>query len=290
MEGILLRRYGGFYYVESQGKVWTCSLRGRFRRSATDFFPGDRVEMVALGEDKGVIEAIKPRVSLLERPAVANVEQVIIVFALSEPPPDLELLDRLLFMTSVQDLKVVIAWNKADIALAKYLHLPQLYRRAGYMTLITSAVEGRGIAELREILAGRISTFAGPSGVGKSSLFNALEPQLKLATGEISEKVSRGRHTTRHAELIRLSAGGWLADTPGFNRLHIPAAISREEVAVHFMEMEPLIGHCRFNTCLHRGEPGCAITTAVEDGKIARHRYEHYLVLLNEVIAAERRY
>ncbi|NLW07492.1 MAG: ribosome small subunit-dependent GTPase A [Clostridia bacterium] len=290
MEGILLRRYGGFYYVESEGKVWTCRLRGRFRRTETDFLPGDRVEIVALGEDKGVIEAIKPRVSLLERPAVANVEQVVIVFTLSEPPPDLELLDRLLFMVSIKDLKAVLVWNKADIALAKYLHLPELYQRIGYLSLITSAVDGRGIEELRKLLRGRISTFAGPSGVGKSSLFNAMEPQLKLAIGEISEKVGRGRHTTRHAELIRLSAGGWVADTPGFSRLHIPEDITREEVAGHFMEMEPFLGQCRFNTCLHRGEPDCAVTAAVAEGVIVRHRYEHYLTFLNEVIAAERRY
>lgn len=290
MEGILLRRYGGFYYVESEGRVWTCSLRGRFRRSETDFFPGDKVEMVPVGKEEGVIEAVKPRITLLERPAVANVEQAIIIFTLSEPPPDLELLDCLLFIAGIKAIKAVIVWNKADIACPSYLDLPVIYRRIGYRNLITSAFNHQGIGELEEILAGRISTFAGPSGVGKSSILNAIQPELKLATGKISSKAGRGRHTTRHAELIRLAAGGWVADTPGFSRLLIPTGVVREEVAGYFPEMEPFLGQCRFNSCLHRGEPGCAVVAAVESREIVPHRYEHYLVFLDEVIAAERSY
>lgn len=290
MEGILLRRYGGFYFVESEGRVWTCSLRGRLRRLDSDFLPGDRVELVPVGQDEGVIEAIKPRVTLLERPAVANVEQAIIVFALNEPPPELELLDRLLFLTSVKDIKAVIVWNKADIACDIYLDLPNIYQRIGYRNLITSARNRQGIEQLKEILAGRISTFAGPSGVGKSSLLNVVQPELNLATGEISAKMGRGRHTTRHAELIRLASGGWVADTPGFSRLNLLPTISRNEVAGHFPEMEPFLGQCRFKSCLHRGEPGCAVATAVKSGEVVQHRYEHYLAFLDEVIAAERSY
>ncbi|KYH32519.1 ribosome small subunit-dependent GTPase A [Neomoorella mulderi] len=288
MEGILLRRYGGFYYVESGGQVWTCRLRGRFRREA-DLLPGDRVEMVPLGPGEGVIEALKPRRTLLERPAVANVEQAIIVFSLSTPPPDLELLDRLLFLSGVKDIQAIIVWNKVDVAREEYRDLPGIYRQIGYSNLIASARTGQGVEKLREVLAGRLSTFAGPSGVGKSSLLNALQPELNLRTGEVSAKGGRGRHTTRHAELIRLPGGGWVADTPGFSRLDLPS-LDRLEVAGYFREMEPLIGRCRFNSCLHRGEPGCAVAAAVEAGEIARHRYEHYLNFLAEVIARERSY
>ncbi|WP_258359464.1 ribosome small subunit-dependent GTPase A [Moorella sulfitireducens (nom. illeg.)] len=288
MEGILLRRYGGFYYVESEGRVWTCRLRGRFRREA-DLLPGDWVEIVPLGTGEGVIEGVKPRRTLLERPAVANVEQAIIVFALSTPPPDLELLDRLLFLSSVKDIRAVIVWNKADVGREEYLDLPTVYREIGYQVLIASARTGQGVERLKELLTGRLSTFAGPSGVGKSSLLNAIYPEFNLRTGEVSAKSGRGRHTTRHAELIRLPGGGWVADTPGFSRLDLPP-MDHLEVAAHFPEMEPFIGRCRFNSCLHRGEPGCTVAAAVEAGNIAGHRYEHYLNFLDEVIARERSY
>ncbi|MBC7326270.1 MAG: ribosome small subunit-dependent GTPase A [Moorella sp. (in: Bacteria)] len=288
MEGILLRRYGGFYYVECGGQVWTCRLRGRFRRQE-DPLPGDLVQVTPLGAGEGVIEGLRPRRTLLERPAVANVEQVIIVFSLNTPPPDLELLDRLLFLSSLKEIKAVIVWNKADIAREDYRSLPDIYRGIGYPNLIASALTGQGVEELGKILAGRISTFAGPSGAGKSSLLNTLRPGLNLRTGEVSTRGGRGRHTTRHAELIRLPGGGWVADTPGFSRLDLPP-LDRLEVAGHFPELEPLRAYCRFNSCLHRSEPGCAVKNALAAGRIARHRYEHYLNFLDEVIAGERGY
>jgi len=288
MEGILLRRYGGFYYVQSGDKVWCCRLRGRFRRE-NDLLPGDRVGIAAVGPAEGVIETVHPRSTLLERPAVANVEQVVIVFSLSIPTPDLKLLDRLLFLSSIKDLGTVIVWNKADVACDEFQGLPDIYRQIGYACLIASARTGQGVELLREMLTGRISTFAGPSGVGKSSLLNALQPGLNLKTGDVSLKGGRGRHTTRHVELIPLAGGGWVADTPGFSRLDLPP-VDREMVAGHFPEMEPLRGHCRFNSCLHRQEPGCAVREAMAAGRIAGHRYQHYLDFLAEVIAAERSY
>jgi len=289
MEGILLRRYGGFYYVESEGRVWTCRLRGRFRLEKETFIPGDRVEIIPTGENEGIIEALKPRKNFLERPAVANVEQVVVVFALNEPPPDLELLDRLLFLSSIKDIKTVIVWNKVDIVKDDYAGLPAMYKNIGYEVLITSAHSGQGLEELKKVLAGRVSTLAGPSGVGKSSLLNALQPELNLATGEISKKMKRGKHTTRHAELLSLSFGGWVADTPGFSRLKF-LSVPREEVAQHFPDMVSYLGKCRFNTCLHREEPECAVILAVESGKIYKHRYEHYLAFLDEIIELERNY
>lgn len=287
MEGTLLRRYGGFYYVESGGRVWTCRLRGRLRLKEAVLLPGDRVEIKTVGPEEGVIEELKPRRTCLKRPAVANVEQVIIVFALREPPPDLELLDRLLFLCGVEGIEAVIVWNKADIIKQEYAGLPEVYRQIGYRNLITSACTGQGLDELKAVLAGRLSTFAGPSGAGKSSLLNAIQPGLNLRTGEVSSKGGRGRHTTRQAELIRLRDGGWVADTPGFSRLDLPA-ITREEVAAYFPEIESLRERCRFASCLHRTEPGCAVMAAVEAGLIIKHRYEHYLTFLSEVIAGER--
>ncbi|MDN5344973.1 MAG: ribosome biosis GTPase / thiamine phosphate phosphatase [Clostridia bacterium] len=288
MEGILLRRYGGFYYVESAGQVWSCRLRGRFRRQE-DPLPGDRVEITTLGPGEGVIESIRPRQSLLERPAVANVDQVIIVFALSTPPPDLELLDRLLFLSSVKGIRAVIVWNKVDVARRDYLDLPPVYQGIGYPNLIASARTGQGVAGLKDLVTGHLSTFAGPSGVGKSSLLNTLLPEVNLRTGDVSARGGRGRHTTRHAELIPLPGGGWVADTPGFSRLDLPA-LDRLAVADHFPEMEPFLGRCHFNSCLHRAEPGCAVRAAVAEGRIARHRYDHYLGFLAEVMARERSY
>jgi len=208
MEGTLVRRYGGFYYVESDGQVWTCRLRGRFRLQEAAFLPGDRLVIKPVDTGAGVIEALLPRRTCLERPAVANVEQTIIVFALSEPPPDLELLDRLLFLSAVKVLSTVIIWNKADVISHEFQELPEVYQQVGYRSLITSAHTGWGIDELKTILTGRLSTFAGPSGVGKSSLLNAIQPGLNLRTGEVSSRGGRGRHTTRQAELFRLPEGG----------------------------------------------------------------------------------
>ncbi|MDK2821085.1 MAG: ribosome biosis GTPase / thiamine phosphate phosphatase [Clostridia bacterium] len=289
MEGILLRRYGGFYYVESNGQVWVCRLRGRFRREQYEFLPGDRVEMMPVSSNEGVIEALKPRKTRMERPAVANIEQVFVVFSLSEPPPDLELLDRLLFLSNVANIKPIIVWNKADTAKEEYLYLPKIYKKTGYFTVETSTYNGKGIEELKGLMLGKISAFAGPSGVGKSSILNKIEPGLNLKTGTISKKGRRGRHTTRHSELIRLTGGGYIADTPGFSRLDLPL-IPRREVAECFPEMKPYISQCKFNSCLHKDEPGCEVVKAVEEGKIFKQRYKHYLIFLDEVIAKEREY
>ncbi|MGB9859551.1 MAG: ribosome small subunit-dependent GTPase A [Moorellaceae bacterium] len=288
-EGVLIKCVGGFYYVASEGIVYECRLRGRFRRQEEEIVPGDRVGFQELAPGQGVIEALLPRKNRLERPTVANVDQVIIVFALSEPPPDLELLDRLLVLSLANGTEAVICWNKADIAREEFWDLPGVYERLGYRVLVTSARTGQGVELLRAILRDRISTFAGPSGVGKSSLLNAVEPGLNLKTGEVSSKKGRGRHTTRQVELLCLKEGGMVADTPGFSRLYLPE-IRREELATYFLEMAPYEGHCRFHSCLHRAEPGCAVRLAVEEGKIPQHRYEHYLKFLAEVIEAERSY
>ncbi|HBT46968.1 MAG TPA: ribosome small subunit-dependent GTPase A [Peptococcaceae bacterium] len=288
-EGILIKGVGGFYFVLSEGKIYRCRLRGRLRIKTGEILVGDRVRFHETGPEEGTLEAVLPRVTKLERPAVANIDQVVIVFSLREPPPDLELLDRLLVLSAASSTEPVICWNKADVATEEFLSLPSLYEKIGYRVLITSARTGQGVERLREILRGHISTFAGPSGAGKSSLLNALEPGLSLKTGEVSRKQGRGRHTTRQVELLSLKSGGMVADTPGFSKLNLPE-MKREDLAAYFPEIFAAEGGCRFHSCLHRSEPGCAVRRAVEEGGIPRHRYAHYLKFLEEVIEAERSY
>ena len=317
IEGVLLKGYSGFYYVYAEDRVWECSLRGRFRIKGQDFLPGDRVRILPEGNAKASIEAVEPRQNSLTRPPVANIDQALLVFALTSPKPDLNLLDRLLIQVSDSGIVPIIVFTKLDKYLERNLGLPDteisdapaalevaeasrapealvasspaaVYRKIGYTVFEVSNKTGAGIAELREHLTGKLSVLAGPSGAGKSSLFNALSGGKHLKTGEISQKSQRGRHTTRHVELM-VCAGGLVADTPGFSSLYLPK-MKREELAYCFPEFEAFRGRCRFSSCLHDKEPDCAIKAAQENGEISALRYEHYKVFLQEVIAAERRY
>ncbi|MDH7479660.1 MAG: ribosome small subunit-dependent GTPase A [Syntrophomonadaceae bacterium] len=290
LEGVLIRGYGGFYYIQAEGRVWVCSLRGRLRHQGRNILAGDRVLIRPLKGDRAVVEEIRPRVTELQRPPVANVEQVVIVISLVQPSPDRRLLDRLLVLTECSGIEPVVCLNKADLVPpAESRELAAVYCRAGYPVLVTSALEGTGMEELKQRLSGKLTVFAGPSGVGKSSLLNALQPGLSLRTGEVSRKIGRGRHTTRHVELLPLSFGGWVADTPGFSVVDLPR-IRREELAGCFPELAPFYGRCQFNSCLHRGEPGCAVAEARRSGEIDPQRYENYLLFLEEVILQERKY
>lgn len=289
--GILLKGYAGFYYVKTESEVLECSLRGRLRLENQTFLAGDKVKVTNLAVGKGVIEGVLPRTSELARPPVANVDQVVVVMALSSPPPDLMLMDRLLFAIIHAGLKPIICWNKSDLYQGEQVGhgLPGLYAKIGYLSFPTSTKTGTGIAQLKEEFRGRISVLAGPSGAGKSSLLNAIQPGLSLRTGQVSEKSQRGRHTTRHVELLSAGLEGLVADTPGFSRLELPK-VKREEVACYFPEMLNLSNKCRFTSCLHRLEPGCAVIQAVKDGQLQESRYQHYLEFLSESMEKERRY
>ncbi|AFM42558.1 ribosome small subunit-dependent GTPase A [Desulfosporosinus acidiphilus SJ4] len=296
IEGVLLKGYGGFYYVYAEDRVWECSLRGRFRIKDQDFLPGDRVRILPEGNNKARIEGAEPRLNSLTRPSIANVDQALLVFALTSPKPDLNLLDRLLIQVTCSEIEPLIIFTKLD----KYLteappddslaksSIPDIYRRIGYTVFEVSNKTGIGITELRKCLEEKISVLAGPSGAGKSSLFNALSDGKQLKTGEISQKSQRGRHTTRHVELM-VCAGGLVADTPGFSSLFLPK-MKREDLATYFPEFDEHRNHCRFSSCLHDKEPDCAIKAAQENGEISGTRYDHYRIFLQEVIAAERRY
>ncbi|MGI6065593.1 MAG: ribosome small subunit-dependent GTPase A [Bacillota bacterium] len=289
-EGILLKRYGGFYFVKSEGLLWECTLRGKFRKLKQDFFPGDKVLISVLDEKRGVIEGVLPRINRLYRPPVANVEQVLVVFAFSTPDPDFLLLDRMLIMAQYEKISPVVCFTKADtVDMMKVSQTQEIYQNAGYQTVVTSAKTGLGIEEVRSLLKDRISVFAGPSGVGKSSLLNVLQPGLRLKTGDVSEKIGRGRHTTRHVELLELEFAGLVADTPGFSNLELPD-ITREELQHYFPEIVKQADSCRFNSCLHNSEPDCSVKEALKKKEIDFERYQRYLTLLQEVMEKERRY
>jgi len=288
-EGTVVKAYGGFYYVREGERLWECVLRGRFRLEKKQVLVGDRVIFTARQEDAGVIEQLLPRRTELVRPPVANVDRAVIVISGREPEPNPLLLDRFLIQVAAAGVRPMICLNKIDLPAAGAEELIAVYRRAGYPVFATSALRGTGIGELREALAGGISVLAGPSGVGKSSLLNALHPGWMLKTGAVSRRLGRGRHTTRHVELLALPEGGLVADTPGFTSLNLPP-MTRQELAACYPEMERYRSGCRFTGCLHAKEPDCAVKEAVAAGEIAPLRYENYLVLLQEVAARERRY
>lgn len=288
-EGIVVKAYGGHYYVFTDGATSDCHLRGRFRREKEAVLVGDRVFWRPVGPDRGVIEEISPRRTVLWRPPVANVNRVLIIFAVKEPAPSTFLMDRLLIQAEHAGVEPAICLNKVDLGAEGVREMVEAYGRAGYTVLCTSATEGSGLDDLRALLQRGITVLAGPSGVGKSSLLNALIPGLNLKTGEVSRKVGRGRHTTRHVELLPLPGGGLVADTPGFSTLYLPD-MKREELGEYYPELAARRGECRFSLCLHFQEPDCAVKKAVLAGEIPSFRYENYLQLLHEVMEQERRY
>lgn len=218
--------------------------------------------------------------------------QLLIVSSLKQPSLNLALIDRLLLLAAYTGLTSILAFNKVDLVKDDEAILKQaeIYAKLGYSTCFTSAKQGIGLDKLQLLLKEQITVLAGPSGVGKSSLLNTLQPELSLQTGSVSDKAQIGKHTTRHVQLIPLDYGGFVADTPGFSRLDLPKDLRREDLTYYFPEMEKLHGLCKFNTCLHKQEPGCKIKQAVQDGVIEEWRYNNYLVFLNEVIAKERSY
>ena len=286
LKGVVTKAYGGFYYVSVGGETLQCTLRGVLKHRKVDVRVGDLVTVMR-SSGGAVVEEVFPRKNVLVRPPVANVDRVIMVFAVKDPDPSLMLLDRFLIQSWHEAVKPVICFNKRDLLPDGEIDFIEVYALAGYTVLQTCTVNGLGIQGLRELLLEGITVFAGPSGVGKSSLLNAVQPGLSLKTGEIGQKIKRGKHTTRHVELILLESGGLVADTPGFSSLHLPE-IKKEDLCFHYPEMERFIGNCRFTGCLHRVEPNCAVKEAVSVGKIDSGRYGRYLEILNELLERER--
>ena len=288
-QGVVVKVYGGFYYIRAGNAVWECVLRGRFRIGQQRVLVGDNVEFIIQNERSGIVETVFPRRNALLRPRVVNVEQAVIVLATRNPYPNPLLLDRFLIQAKDAGIRAYIVFNKIDLGTGEVQELAAMYGKIGYSVFLTSAKEKTGTDKLREILSNGITVLAGPSGVGKSSLLNAVSPGLMLKTGAISGKAGTGRHTTRHVELLPLPEGGFVVDTPGFSKLGLPE-VDRVELAGLFPEFEPYIYTCQFTGCLHMQEPGCAVKKALQAGEISSLRYNNYLKLLNEVVERESRY
>jgi len=281
-EGFIIKAYGGYYFVRIGPDVWECSLRGRLRLEKQQILVGDRVQVRWRHGLAGVIEKVLPRRSVFFRPPIANVDQAVIVFAFKEPEPNPWLLDRLLVLAAAEGVRIQICFNKLDLSDSGRDQWLSRYRLAGYQVIATSAKTGAGIDALAGALEQQVSVFAGPSGVGKSSLLNFMQPGLSLQIGEISAKIKRGRHTTRHVELLLLENGGLVADTPGFSNLDLPL-LKPEQLSDFFPEMNRYRPACRFAGCLHFKEPDCAVKEAVDDGEIDILRYQNYLGFLQEL-------
>ena len=287
----VIKMYNGFYYLQVAGQeeLLSCRLRGRIKRNKGAVVTGDYVEYQMLEDGTGVIESCLPRRTLLKRPAVANIDQVLITFAARQPDLNQLLLNRFLVLAEWSGIpEIVICINKCDLLEEKADFL-QDYVQAGYKLLMVSAQEGQGIQELKNLLAGRVTVFAGPSGVGKSSLLNAVDSNLELATGKISDKIKRGKHTTRAACLLPLPEGGTVVDTPGFSAAELEN-IDKAQLAYYFPEFRPYIEKCYYNTCTHSHEPDCAVKEAVEAGTICRARYEAYLNILQTINERKKAY
>lgn len=291
MQGKIVKGIAGFYYVHVVEKgVYECKAKGSFRNQKIKPLVGDNVEIDVLDakEKLGNITRLFPRENELLRPTVANIDQALIVFAAVEPDPNFNLLDRFLIMMERQKVEVVICFNKTDLLREEQLNeLKQAYTVCHYPILYISNRTGEGLEEIKELLAGKTTALAGPSGVGKSSLLNMIKPDANMETGSVSEKIKRGRHTTRHSELFHVEGNTYIMDTPGFTSLYVND-FEKEELKDYFPEFGQYEHGCRFTGCVHINEPDCGVKQALEAGKISRIRYGNYVDLYNEIKAGKR--
>ena len=286
MRGKIVKGIAGLYDVHAEDlQIYECRARGIFRLENINPLVGDDVELEVLDqqEKEGNIRKILPRRSRLIRPAVANIDQALVIFAIRKPEPNFNLLDRFLIMMEQQGLPSVICFNKSDIASAQdRADLQSAYETCGYQMFFISVKEEEGLREVRRVLQGKTTTVAGPSGVGKSSLINCLYPQAEMETGAVSEKIDRGRHTTRHSELFALDGESYIMDTPGFSSLQL-FDMEKEELKDFYPEFREYEDGCRFRGCVHVSEPGCSVKAALAEGRISKVRYHNYTVLYEEL-------
>lgn len=275
--GIILKGIGGFYYVEAAGAVYECKARGVFRKKRITPLAGDRVQITVTDDGtENTVDEIFERKNFLKRPPVANIDSLIIVSSTVSPRPSTLVIDKLIAIAEYKGIEPVVVFTKTDLEPAE--KLLDIYKLAGISCAMVCNKTGEGVEEVRNLLNGKISAFTGNSGVGKTSLLNALDLNLSLATGAISEKLGRGRHTTRQAELFK-TCGGYIVDTPGFSALDLEKeqVIKKDELAECFREFRPYLGQCRFTTCSHTCDKGCRIIKAVENGEISRSRHDSYV-------------
>ena len=292
IEGRIIKGIGGFYYIETEKGLYECRARGIVRKNKITPLVGDFVKISVVDEDnkKGVVEEIQERKTELVRPPIANVNKALIVFAVKNPTPHLSLLDRFIVLAERENLEIVIILTKIDLDDDNtFEKIKNIYEPCGYKVIGVSNLENKNIDKVKEELKDNTVVFAGPSGVGKSSLLNQIDSNFQLKTGDVSDKIKRGKHTTRHAELFELKFGGMVADTPGFSSLTLDD-IEDIDLKDYFIEFEDY-DDCKFGSrCIHQNEPNCAVKEAVENGEIPKERYESYIQLLNEIRQGKRRY
>lgn len=286
MKGKIIKGIGGFYYVNVKSdQLYECKAKGIFRNRNIKPLVGDDVDIEIIDRENAIgnIVSILPRYSELIRPAVANADQAVILFAVSSPKPNLNLLDRFLILMEKQNLNTVICFNKTDLAPKEETErLKEIYQSAGYSVFTTSIHNGEGLDTFKSIFEGKTTVLAGPSGVGKSSLMNILKPDAGCETGEVSEKIKRGKHTTRHSELIYIHGDTYVMDTPGFSSLYV-SEMEEQELKLYFPEIYACNENCRFKGCVHINEPDCAVKEAVEKGQIKKERYLNYTRIYEEI-------
>lgn len=286
MQGKIIKGIAGFYYVHTEkNHLYECKAKGSFRNQKIKPLVGDNVEIEILDEEKkiGNIEKILPRVNQLVRPAVSNIDQALVIFAAAKPEPNFNLLDRFLISMAREGVETVICFNKIDIVSETEAEdLAKIYENSGCRVMFASVQEENGIDKIKDILRGKTTVLAGPSGVGKSSLINRLKPEAQMETGSISRKIERGRHTTRHSELFFLEEHTYIMDTPGFSSLYL-GDMEKEELKAYFKEFAPYEEQCRFGGCSHVGERDCSVKDALAEGRISKTRYDNYVLLYQEL-------
>lgn len=292
MQGKIIKGIAGFYYVHTGDHIYECKAKGVFRKNNEKPLVGDDCLIDIIDEEGkiGNISLILERRNSLIRPNVANVDQALVIFASVKPEPNFNLLDRFLILMKQNDIPCIIAFNKTDLADEEKLsEIKKIYTASGHRMLFTSAKTGEGLDELKELLRGKTTTVAGPSGVGKSTLINLIQDQKEVETGEISEKIDRGKHTTRHSELIAIDENSYIFDTPGFSSLSL-FDVTSVDLKSYYDEFVPFESECRYDDCVHKNEPVCGVKEAVDRGEISKVRYENYLLLLKECEESQKRF
>lgn len=287
--GVIVKGIGSFYDVYTDNEVIRCRVRGKFRNMNVIPLVGDKVH-INEGSDtiEPSIEEILPRTNELKRPAVSNIDYLAIVMAVKNPKPDFLLIDKLILSAEINYIKPMLVINKIDLSSEDELHaLTKEYDKTNYKTYLISCKSGSGLEELTIDIKEGVTTFAGQSGVGKSSIINMLHPGLNLETGEISAKLKRGKHTTRHVELLSIPSGGLIVDTPGFSQMDL-FSIESNNLQFYYPDFREFINTCKFSSCLHINEPECAIKDAVKQGLISQRRYDRYVTLVNEIVKNRR--
>lgn len=283
IDGIIIKGIGGFYYVEAaDGIIYECKARGVFRKEKITPLAGDKVEISVDENNKNSIDKIYERRNMFKRPPIANVDKLVIVSSVCDPRPNLLIIDRLTAVAVYKNVEPIIVFTKNDLQSAdEYI---EIYKNAGFKTFAVSNETGEGIGEVKEVIENGVCVFTGNSGVGKSSLINRMYPDFALETGEISKKLGRGRHTTRHVELLKIN-NGYIADTPGFSSLDFETndLIKKDELAFCFPDFSDYIDSCKFSTCAHVNDKGCRLIEAVNNGDVMRSRHESYVTMYNEV-------